>query len=95
MKINNIIISPILTEKATKLANNKVYSFIVNRKATKGSVKEALESLYKVKTASIRIISRKGKVKRVGRKSIAKQMSDRKIALVEVREGTISLFPQT
>jgi len=95
MKINDIIISPILTEKATKLANSKVYSFIVNQKATKGSVKEALESLYKVKTASIRIISRKGKIKRVGRKSIAKQMPDRKIALVEVREGTISLFPQT
>lgn len=95
MKINDIIISPILTEKATKLANSKVYSFWVSNKATKNIVRETLESLFKVKTGNIRIMLRKGKVKRVGRKSISKQMPDKKIALVEVKEGTISLFPQT
>lgn len=95
MKINDIIISPVLTEKATKLVVGKVYSFLVHHKATKSSVKEALESLFKIKTGSIRMIMRKGKIKKVGRKSIAKKMPDRKIALVEVKEGTISLFPQT
>lgn len=94
MKINNIIISPILTEKATKLANSKVYSFLVSNRATKSNIKITLESLYKVKTGQIRIILRKGKIKKVGRKSIPKQMSNKKIALVEIKEGTISLFPQ-
>jgi len=95
MKINNIIISPILTEKATKLANSKVYTFLVSHKATKSNIKKTLESLYKVKTGHIRVILRKGKIKKVGRKSIPKQMSNKKIALVEVKEGSISLFPQT
>jgi len=95
MKINDIIISPILTEKATKLANSKVYSFLVTLKTTKSSVKNTLEALYKVKVGKIRIISRKGKIKKVGRKSIPKQLPNKKIALVEIKEGTIPLFPQT
>ena len=95
MKINDIIISPVLTEKATKLANSKVYSFLVTLKATKRTVKKTLESLYKVKIGQIRIVSRKGKIKKVGRRSIPKQMPNKKIALVSIKEGTIPLFPQT
>ena len=45
MKIDEILIKPMLTEKGTNLAKNKVYMFEVNLKANKHKVKQALEKL--------------------------------------------------
>jgi len=94
MKINNTILSPVLTEKATTLAGSQVYMFIVNNKATKPQVKSALESLYGVKITKVRIMIRKGKEIRVGRRMVTKQQEDTKIAYVKVIKGKIDIFPQ-
>lgn len=94
MKIEQILIKPLLTEKGTTLANNKVYLFEVNRKANKHMVKETLEKLYKVKVSDVRIMIRKGKKKRVGRKMTVKNLANRKIAFIKLSEGKIDLFPQ-
>ena len=94
MLINKILIKPILTEKATNLVQNKVYMFEVDRKANKHQVKQALEKLYKVKTGEVKIMIRKGKEKKVGKKGLLKKSSDRKIAFVRLIEGKIDLFPQ-
>ncbi len=95
MKINNVIIEPVLTEKATAAANKNTYCFIVDKKANKHAVQHAVEKIFNVTVSKVRIIVRKGKIKKVGRKSITKQQSDRKIAVVDVSKGTIPLFPQT
>lgn len=84
-----------LTEKATGLANNQVYMFQVQKNANKFQVKEAVEKLYTVKVASVAIINRVGKVKKVGRRMTPKKLPSRKIAIIKVREGKISLFPQS
>ena len=94
MKLNGIIIKPILTEKATSKAQNKVYTFEVAKKANKNSVKEALIALYGVKIGEVQMLVRKGKVKKVGKKMVSKHLPDHKIALVHVKEGTINIFPQ-
>lgn len=94
MKIEQILIKPLLTEKGTTLANNKVYLFEVNRKANKHMVKETLEKLYKVKVSDVKIMIRKGKKKRVGRKMTVKSLPSRKIAFIKLSEGKIDLFPQ-
>lgn len=94
MKINTILIAPVLTEKATSAAQKKVYTFEVDKKSNKNQVKHAVETIYGVKVAGIRIVIRKGKIKRVGKKMTAKKATDNKLAMVTVKEGVISLFPQ-
>jgi len=95
MKINEVIVRPILTEKATNLAKNQTYMFEVVSAANKHQVKNVLEKLYKVKVGEIKIMIRKGKKRRVGRKMKARKLSNIKIAFVKVKEGKIDLFPQT
>ena len=94
MRINDVIIAPILTEKATNLVKDQVYMFEVHLKATKHKIKEVLEKLYSVKISDIRIMIRKGKIRKVGRKMISKKNTDRKIAFVRVVKGKIDIFPQ-
>lgn len=94
MNIQHIILKPLLTEKATGAAAAKQYTFEVNRNANKHHVKQALEQLYGVKVASVTMSVRKGKVRRVGRRMMPKQMADRKIAVARVTEGVINVFPQ-
>lgn len=94
MKINTILIAPVLTEKATSAAQRKVYTFEVDKKSNKNQVKHAVETIYGVKVSGIRIVIRKGKIKRVGKKMTAKKATDNKLAMVTVKEGVISLFPQ-
>lgn len=94
MRINDVIIAPILTEKATNLVKDQVYMFQVNIKATKFQVKEVLEKLYSVEISNIRTMIRKGKIRKVGKKMISKKITDKKIAFVEVVKGKIDIFPQ-
>ena len=95
MKINQTLIQPLLTEKSTNLVKLKQFSFLVNEKANKDQVKNSIEKIYKVKVSKIRIIVRKGKVKKVGRKGVPKKISNQKIAIVSLKEGKIDLFPQS
>jgi len=94
MLINEILIRPILTEKATNLVQNKVYMFEVDKRANKFQIKQAVEKLYKVKTGEMKIMIRKGKEKKTGKKMKIKKMTDRKIAFIKLVEGKIDLFPQ-
>ncbi|MBW7960319.1 50S ribosomal protein L23 [Patescibacteria group bacterium] len=95
MNIKDTIIEPVLTEKATNLVKNKVYMFVVNIKANKRQVKETIEKIYKVKVSGVRVMVRKGKEKRVGRKMMTKKMPNIKVAYVKLKEGKIDIFPQT
>ena len=94
MLLNKILIKPILTEKATNLVQNNVYMFEVDLKANKNQVKDILEKLYKVKTGAVKMMVRKGKEKKVGKKGLLKKTANRKIAFVKLIEGKIDLFPQ-
>ena len=87
MKINNIIVAPVLTEKATNLVKKQVYMFEVNLKANKFQIKEVIEKIYKVKVDDVRVMLRKGKSKRAGRRMTTMKLSDKKIAFVKLKEG--------
>ncbi len=94
MKINDILIEPVLTEKATKLAkDNKIYMFLVNEKATKNQIKASIEKIYSVKVDNVKILIRKGRVKRFGRRLIPKKTGDKKIAFIKLLKGEIDIFP--
>lgn len=94
MKIDNVIVLPILTEKATSLAAKKVYMFEVDKGASKTQIRSVLEKLYKVVVGKITIVNRTGKTRRVGKKMKIKQLPKRKIAYITVTSGKIDLFPQ-
>lgn len=89
-----ILKSPVVTEKATALAQKNVYLFVVGLLATKDQIRHAVETFYSVTVGSIRISVRKGKVQRVGKRMIPKAVPNKKIAYVTVTKGSISLFPK-
>ncbi|MCX7955739.1 MAG: 50S ribosomal protein L23 [Patescibacteria group bacterium] len=93
MNIKDIILNPVLTEKATNLTKNKYYFFKVNIKSNKNQIKNAIESLYKVKVFEVKTIIRKGKTKRIGRRMKIKKISNEKIAFIKLKEGKIDIFP--
>jgi len=90
-KYLEIIKSPVVTEKAAKLAGDaNVYSFFVDTKANKTEIKLAIEKIFNVKVASIKTINVHPKKKRVGR--YAGLTNRKKKAIVTLAEGqTIEL----
>ena len=81
----DVIVSPIITEKATTASEHNQVIFRVAKTATKPEIKEALEKLFDVKVKSVNTLVRKGK-KRTFR-GIRGQMSDVKNAIVTLEEG--------
>ena len=92
MKINDVLIQPVLTEKAINGVKNNMYTFHVAQNANKEQIKKTLESLYEVKVDTVHILNRKGKLKKVGKTMRKKQMSDIKIAYITLTKGKINLF---
>ena len=86
----NIIRSPVITEKATLLADKGQTVFRVAIDATKPEIKAAVEGLFKVKVMAVNTVVTKGKTKRFrGRPG---RRSDVKKAYVKLAEGqTIDL----
>jgi len=81
----DVILSPVITEKATLASERNQVVFKVARAATKPQINEAVEKLFDVKVKSVNTHIRKGKVK-APRGSIGVQ-SDVKRAIVTLEEG--------
>ena len=81
----DVIVAPVITEKATAASEHNKVVFKVAAKATKPQIKEAVEKLFDVKVKSVNTIVRKGKTK-VFRGSFGTQ-SDSKRAIVTLEEG--------
>ena len=81
----DIIIAPVITEKATMASEHSQIIFKVAARATKPQIKEAVEKLFDVKVKSVNTLVRKGKTK-VFRGNFGSQ-SDVKRAIVTLEEG--------
>ena len=81
----DVILSPVITEKATLASDKNQVMFKVARTATKPQIKEAVEKLFDVKVRSVNTLVRKGKVKAF-RGSVGTQ-SPTKRAVVTLEEG--------
>ena len=82
-----IIRKPLVTEKSMKLQERQVYTFIVNVKANKPMIKEAIESAFKVKVENVRTQVNKGKRKRMKNMLLMGRRKDWKKAFVTLAEG--------
>jgi len=85
LKHYDVIRTPVITEKATILAESNKVVFNVAKTATKPEIKAAVEALFSVKVKSVNTLVRKGKVKRF--KGTLGSQSDVKKAIVTLEEG--------
>jgi len=81
-----IIVSPVITEKATNGSMHNQVTFRVLRDATKPQIRKAVEGLFNVKVTAVNTHNRQGKTKRFkGRLGFR---SDVKFAIVTLAEGS-------
>jgi len=85
MNSYDVILSPVITEKATKLSEANQVVFRVAQTATKPDIAKAVEKLFKVKVKAVNTIRQKGKPKAFRGRPFVK--SDSKKAIVTLVEG--------
>lgn len=81
----DVIVAPVITEKATLASEENKVVFKVRKDATKPQIKEAVERLFDVKVDSVNTLVRKGKKKVF--KGFRGTQSDVKKAVVTLAEG--------
>ena len=81
----DVIVAPVITEKATLASEANQVIFKVRKTATKPEIKAAVEALFGVKVTAVNTLLRKGKTKRF-RGFVGKQ-KDVKKAIVTLAEG--------
>ena len=81
-----IIKGPIITEKATALKEQEnKYVFMVDKKASKDQIRNAVEELFKVNVEDIKTMVIAGKLRRLGRYQGYKP--DWKKAIIKLQQG--------
>ena len=81
----DVILSPVITEKATRMTESNQVVFRVKLDATKPAIAKAVADLFKVKVKSVNTIITKGKRKAARGKIYTR--SDIKKAIVTLEEG--------
>ena len=81
----DVIVSPVITEKATFASEQNKVVFKVRKNATKPQIKAAVEGLFDVKVESVNTLVRKGKTKMF--RGVRGSQSDVKKAVVTLAEG--------
>ncbi len=81
----DVIVAPVITEKATLASESNQVLFKVRKTATKPEIKAAVERLFDVKVTAVNTLIRKGKRKLF--KGTRGVQSDVKKAIVTLAEG--------
>ena len=82
----DILLRPLITEKATRLSGENKYAFAVRSQANKPQIKEAVEKGFNVKVTGVNVMIMKGKPFRV-RGNRMKHQPDWKKAVVTLAAG--------
>ena len=64
--LSDVILKPVITEKAMEMISGKRYVFKVVKNANKAEIAEAVEAMFDVKVADVNTINMKKKPKRLG-----------------------------
>jgi large subunit ribosomal protein L23 len=81
----DVVVAPVITEKATLLSEQNKVVFQVAGDATKDEIAAAVEALFKVNVTKVNTLNVKGKTKRF--RGIVGRRSDVKKAVVTLAEG--------
>ena len=89
----NVLIRPVISEKSYALMEDGAYLFVVDPRASKVQIREAVEETFNVRVESVNTLNRKGKRKRNRRQATFGKRPDSKRAIVRLRgEDRIELF---
>jgi large subunit ribosomal protein L23 len=81
----DVIIAPVITEKASAVSEANQVVFRVRRDATKPEIKAAIEQLFGVTVVAVNTLVRKGKIKHF--RGLKGKQQDAKKAIVRLAEG--------
>ena len=85
-ELMSVLIAPHVTEKSSlAMQNHNQYTFRVRRDATKIDIARAIELMFDVKVAGVRVVNEPGKTRRLGRR--AGRTQDWKKAYVSLTPG--------
>ena len=86
LDVHAVLVQPLLTEKLTGIREStNTVGFVVHPDANRVQIKQAVETLLKVKVARVNVLNVLGKVKRLGRKY--GKRPDWKKDIVTLKEG--------
>lgn len=87
----DVIIRPVVSEKSYAGLEHNSYTFLVDKRANKTEIKEAVQSIWNVRVTSVNTLNRHGKVKRRG--FTKGKRGDEKRAIVTLAVGdAIEIF---
>ena len=87
----DVIIRPVVSEKSYAGLELNTYTFLVDKRANKTEIKEAIQQIWNVRVVSVNTLNRQGKVKR--RRFTQGKRADQKRAIVKLAEGdAIEIF---
>ena len=87
----DVIVRPIVSEKSYAGLERNTYTFLVDPRANKTEIKEAVQAVWDVRVVSVNTLNRRGKVKR--RRFTKGRRPDEKRAIVTLAEGdSIEIF---
>ncbi|MFL5736249.1 MAG: 50S ribosomal protein L23 [Actinomycetota bacterium] len=87
----DVIIRPVVSEKSYAGLERNTYTFLVDQRANKTEIKEAIQKIWNVQVLSVNTLMRRGKVKR--RRYTQGKRADQKRAIVTLAQGdTIEIF---
>lgn len=87
MQPYEVVIRPLVTEQSMKESEKGKYTFLVHRRANKGDVRRAVESVFHVDVTAVVTTTVKGRTKRVGKRRNEVTESPFKKAIVQLKEG--------
>ena len=89
----DIIWSPVVSEKSLGGVDQGVYTFVVDPRAAKPEIHDAVVAIFGVKVAKVNTLNRKGKAQRTRRSNRMGHRADTKRAIVTLAPGErIELF---
>jgi large subunit ribosomal protein L23 len=89
----DVLLKPVVSEKSYALLDENKYTFVVDTRANKTQIKQAVQAVFEVKVTGVNTINRQGKRKRT-RTGFGKRANTKR-AIVTLAEGDrIDIFGQ-
>ncbi|HEX8771943.1 MAG TPA: 50S ribosomal protein L23 [Acidimicrobiales bacterium] len=89
----DVVLKPVVSEKSYGLLDDNVYTFVVDPRANKVEIRQAIEAIFNVQVTNVNTLNRKGKRKRNRKSFTFGTRADTKRAIVTLAPGSkIDLF---
>jgi large subunit ribosomal protein L23 len=87
----DILIKPVVSEKSYSLLDEGKYTFIVDPRANKTQIKQAVEAVFSVKVSGVNTLNRQGKRKRT-RTGYGRRANTKRAVVTLVEGDRIDIF---